>query len=108
MGFFFQRIFTSEKKFGNKIFLIIFKLRQQSNAKIEGLNFKYEIYKELYDKIDNMMVLSKKNEIKFEHIEKFCDNLIDIQNNFAREFKFIEESSFLMKNVILFFHNHIF
>lgn len=48
------------------------------------------------------MVLSKKNEIKFEHIEKFCDNLIDIQNNFAREFKYIEESSFLMKNVIFF------
>lgn len=76
-----------------------FKKRNQTNAKIEGLNLKYEVYKELYDKVDNMMVLSRKNEIKFEHIEKFCDTLIDIQNNFAKEFKFIEQSSFNMKNV---------
>jgi len=66
------------------------------------LNFKYEVYKELYDKIDNMMVLSRKNEIKFEHIEKFCDTLIDIQNNFAKEFKYIDQSSFTMKNVFKF------
>lgn len=80
------------------IYLII---RNQTNAKIEGLNFKYEIYKELYDKIDNMMVLSRKNEIKFEHVEKFCDNLIDIQNNLAREFSIVERSSFNMKNVFI-------
>lgn len=78
------------------------KKRNQTNAKIEGLNLKYEVYKELYDKIDNMMVLSRKNEIKFEHIEKFCDTVIDIQNNFAKEFKFIEQSSFSMKNVDFF------
>lgn len=49
-----------------------------------------------------MMVLSRKNEIKFEHIEKFCDTLIDIQNNFAKEFKYIDQSSFTMKNVFKF------
>ncbi len=49
------------------------------------------------------MVLSRKNEIKFEHIEKFCDILIDIQNNFAKEFKYIDHSSFTMKNVKVYF-----
>jgi hypothetical protein len=98
-GFIFQETFTSEKKFGKFHYIIL--IRNQTNAKIEGLNLKYEVYKELYDKIDNMMVLSRKNEIKFEHIEKFCDTLIDIQNNFAKEFKFIEQSSFTMKSVLI-------
>lgn len=60
---------------------------------------KHLVYKELYDKIDNMKLLSKMNEIKFEHIEKFCDTLIDCQNNLSREFKYIEVSLFKMKIV---------
>ncbi len=96
-GFTSQEAFTFAKKYGKFHFLIL--KRNQTNAKIEGLNLKYEVYKELYDKIDNMMVLSRKNEIKFEHIEKFCDTLIDIQNNFAKEFKYVEQSSFTMKKV---------
>jgi hypothetical protein len=49
-----------------------------------------------------MKLLSKMNEIKFEHIEKFCDTLIDIQNNLSREFKYIDISLFKMKNVKFF------
>ena len=75
------------------------KKRNQTNAKIEGLDLKYLVYKELYDKIDNMNLLSKMKEIKFEHIEKFCDTLIDIQNNLSKEFKYIDISLFKMKNV---------
>lgn len=47
-----------------------------------------------------MKLLSKMKEIKYEHIEKFCDVLIDIQNNLSKEFKYIDMSCFKMKNVI--------
>ena len=50
-----------------------------------------------------MKLLSKMNEIKFEHVEKFCDTLIDVQNNLSKEFKYIDMSLFKMKNVNKFY-----
>ncbi len=40
------------------------------------------------------MILSKKSVINIENIDKFCDMLIDIQNNFSKEFSFIKPSSY--------------
>jgi hypothetical protein len=37
-----------------------------------------------------LKILSDKNVIKLENIEKFCDMLIDIQNSFAKEFSFVK------------------
>lgn len=64
----------------------------QFNAKIEGLNQKYEAFKTISEKIDDLLILAKHNVIKMENIEKFCDLLIDIQNNFSKEFSFIKPS----------------
>jgi hypothetical protein len=47
-----------------------------------------------------LKILSDKNVIKIENIEKFCDLLIDIQNNFAKELSFIRPSSFNSNNEV--------
>ncbi len=64
--------------------------RFQQNGKIEALNQKYELYKTLYEKIDNLMILCRNNVINFENIDKFCDFTTEIQNNFSKEFAFIK------------------
>ena len=72
----------------------------QNNGKIDGLHQKYEAYKAIFEKIDNLMILSKNNVINIENIDKFCDMLLDIQNNFSKEFSYIKpcDQSFSIKN----------
>ena len=62
--------------------------RFQPNGKIEALSQKYELYKTLYEKIDNLMILCRNHVINIENIDKFCDLTIEIQNNFSKEFSF--------------------
>jgi hypothetical protein len=62
------------------------------------LHQKYEAFKAIFEKIDNLMILSKNNVIKMENIEKFCDMLIDIQNNFAKDINYIKPCNFALKN----------
>jgi hypothetical protein len=59
---------------------------------------KYEAFKAISEKIDNLMILSKNNVINIENIEKFCDMLIDIQNNIAKELNYIKPCAFALKN----------
>ncbi len=72
------------------VLLIKTNSRFQQNGKIEALNQKYEVYKTLYEKIDNLMILCRNNVINIENIDKFCDLTIEIQNNFSKEFSFIK------------------
>ena len=63
----------------------------QPNAKITGLHLKYEAYKTIADKIDNLRILFENNNvINMHNINKFCDELIDIQNSFSKEFNYIK------------------
>ena len=85
--------------FFSKNFYIRKEIWNQNNAKIDCLHQKYEAYKAIFEKIDNLMILSKNNVINLENIDKFCDMLIDIQNNFSKEFIFIKHCNYTLKNV---------
>jgi hypothetical protein len=98
MDFICQKVFSLEERYGKEIKNHL-KYRTQSNAKIECLHQKYEAFKALIEKIDNLMILSKSNVINVENIEKFFDMLIDIQNNFSKEFNFIRPCTFSSKTV---------
>jgi hypothetical protein len=83
--------------FLTKSFFVRKEIWNQLNAKIEGLHQKYEAYKTITEKIDNLLILSKNNVIKMENIQKFCDTLIDIQNNFSSDFPCVKSSHFTSK-----------
>ena len=70
----------------------------QMNAKIELLHQKYETYKILNDKIDNLLIFLKQNAITNENISKFCYIINDIQNNFSKETKSIPPTHFPVNN----------
>lgn len=70
----------------------------QMNAKIELLHQKYETYKMLNDKIDNILILVRSNVITNENIATFCYMINDIQNNFSKELKHVKPVSFPIRN----------
>lgn len=70
----------------------------QMNAKIELLHQKYETYKLLNDKIDNMLILVRNNVITNENIATFCYIINDIQNNFSKELSYVKPVSFPIRN----------
>lgn len=86
-GFYFSKNFFVRKE-----------IWYQNNGKIEGLHQKYEAFKAIFEKIDNLMILSRNNVINIENIEKFCEMLVDIQNNFSKEFSFIKPLDVVIKN----------
>jgi len=71
-------------------FFIRKEIWNQANAKINGLHQKYEAYKAISEKIDNLRILSEKNVINFENLNKFCDFLVEVQNTFSKEFDYIK------------------
>jgi hypothetical protein len=73
--------------------------RNQTNAKIDGLHHKYECYKTVSEKIDNLLILSNSKVITLENLDKFCDLLLDIQLSFSREFTFIKQPKNVSKVV---------
>jgi hypothetical protein len=79
--------------------VIILLFRNQTSAKIEGLNQKYECYKVVSDKIDNLNILAMSNVISVENMDKFCDMLIDMQNSFSTDYPYIKPSKYKMKYV---------
>lgn len=87
-GFYFSRNFYIRRE-----------IWYQTNAKIECLHQKYEAFKLILEKIDNLMILSRNNVIKLENVDKFLDMLVDIQNNFSKELKYISPSKFQIRNV---------
>ena len=59
-GFYFSKNFYVRKE-----------VWYQNNGKIDGLHQKFEAYKAIFEKIDNLMILSKNNVINIENIDKF-------------------------------------
>jgi hypothetical protein len=86
-GFYFSKNFYVRKE-----------VWYQNNGKIDGLHQKFEAYKAIFEKIDNLMILSKNNVINIENIDKFCDMLVDIQNNFSKEYDYIKPCKENIKN----------
>jgi len=63
----------------------------QENAKIAGLHLKYEAYKTISDKMNNLTGLfHNQNVININNVTKFCDDLIEIQNSISKEFTYIK------------------
>jgi hypothetical protein len=75
----------------------------QPNAKINGLHLKYEAYKTISEKIENLNLLYKHNNvINFNNVEKFCADLGEIQNSLAKEFSQIKPALYSEKPLVTF------
>ena len=74
----------------------------QSNAKINYLNQKYDAIYLIYNKIDNLITLEEKKVINFSNLERFVDVLVDIQNSFSKEIEaFTAINNYVMGKEIL-------
>lgn len=75
----------------------------QSNAKINGLHLKYEAYKTISERIENLNLLYKQyNVININNIEKFCSELAEVQNSLSKEFTHIKPALYSEKTLVNF------
>ena len=69
----------------------------QYNAHISYLHQKYETEVEVYNKLDNIILLAEKEVIKYSNLIKFCSELNDIQNKLSKEINFINPSHYTIQ-----------
>ena len=93
---FFAKCFDEGFYFSQNVFFRL-EIFAQFNAKIDYLHQKYETYNVLSSKIENLLILAKKNVIKFENIESFCFLINNIQNNFSNELKIVKPTDYKIK-----------
>lgn len=69
------------------------------NAHIEYMNQKYETYNEVYNKLDNLIILAKNNVIKYDNLLKFCSKINEIQNKLSNEMNGMKPSNYNINNL---------
>jgi hypothetical protein len=100
---FIIKIFNFFYKIGDKGFFLtknIFiknEIMRQKNARIFFLHQKYDVIETINKRMEELMILAKQDAISGENIEEFINYLIDVQNWFSNEIRYIPPCRY-MKN----------
>ena len=92
---FIIKIFNFFYKIGDKGFFLtqnVFiknEIMRQKNARINLLHQKYNVIETINKRLDELNILTKQEAISGENIEEFVNYLIDVQNWFSSQLKYI-------------------